>query len=107
MSIGANVSVITAGAILAFATHIHSTGISVEALGGVLMAVGVVGLVMQINSLAKQRRLTVAQAESPAAAVAVRPPGAYGRPYALSPYAGTTADPLPPHYSAPHQSPDD
>jgi hypothetical protein len=107
MSIGANVSVITAGAVLAFATHIHSTGISIQAIGGVLMAVGAVSLVLQISSLAKQRRLTAVQAGTmPASAIAVRPPGAAGPAYAPNPYAGTTADPLP-AYDAVYQSADD
>jgi hypothetical protein len=106
MSIGANVSVITAGAVLAFATRIHSTGISVQALGGVLMVVGAASLVLQLSSLAKQRRLTASQAEAmPASAVAVRPPGAAGLPYAPNPYTGTTADPLP-AYDSVYQSAD-
>jgi hypothetical protein len=87
MSIGANVSVITVGAVLAFATRIHSTGISVEALGAVLMAVGAVSLALRLVALVKQRRLTTAQAGTmPADPVA-------------NPYTGTTSDPLPPYDS--------
>ena len=72
MSIGANVSVIAFGAILAFATHVHTPGLSVSAIGAVLIAVGVVGLVMQLTSLARQRKLTAVTAEQ-GTAVVVRP----------------------------------
>jgi hypothetical protein len=56
MSIGTNISVITVGAILTFATRIHASGISVQAVGAVLMVVGAVSLALQIGSLAGQRR---------------------------------------------------
>ena len=62
MSIGANVSVIAFGAILAFATHVHTPGLSIGAIGAVLIAVGLIGLVMQLTSLARQRRLTAVTA---------------------------------------------
>jgi hypothetical protein len=108
MSIGANISVITAGAILAFATHISSSQVSVEAVGGVLMAVGAVALVLQLDSVAKQRRLTAEQAEVPGEAVVVRSPGGYGQSVHLPPdaYAGTTAEPLRPGES-PYRSVDE
>jgi hypothetical protein len=52
MSIGANISVITVGAVLAFATRVHDTGvISVRAVGGVLMLVGLAALVLRILSM--------------------------------------------------------
>ncbi|HEV3170460.1 MAG TPA: hypothetical protein VGZ32_08980 [Actinocrinis sp.] len=72
MSIGANVSVIAFGAILAFATHVHTPGLNVGAIGAVLIAVGVVGLVMQLTSLARQRKLT-AVTVAQGSAVVVRP----------------------------------
>jgi hypothetical protein len=74
MTIGANISVIAVGAILAFATHIRATGFSVIAMGAVLMAVGAAGLVMQVAALARQRRLTAAQADPAIRTVVVRPP---------------------------------
>jgi len=61
VSIGANISVIAVGAILSFATHLRTTGFSLIAMGGVLMAVGAVGLFMQVAALHRQRQLTVAQ----------------------------------------------
>ena len=62
MSIGANIAVIAVGAILTFATHVHTSGFSVAAVGAVLMAVGVVSLGMQLASLARQRNLTADEA---------------------------------------------
>ena len=93
MSIGANISVITAGAILAFATRFHTSGVSVQAVGGVLMLVGLVSLVLQLLSLHRQRELTATQAMAPQSAVAVRPRHP-GQPY--TPYNETTATPLRP-----------
>lgn len=75
MSIGANISVITAGAVLTFAVRAHTSGFSVQAVGAVLMAVGAVSLALQIRALARQRELTAAQAEQPPDAVLVRPSG--------------------------------
>jgi hypothetical protein len=74
MSIGANISVIAVGAVLAFATHVHSTGFSVIAMGFVLMVVGAIGLFMQVAALYRQRELTAAQAEPEPRSVVVRPP---------------------------------
>jgi hypothetical protein len=62
MSIGANISVIAAGAILSFATHVHTSGFSVVAIGAILMIVGLVSLVVQLASLARQRHLTADEA---------------------------------------------
>jgi hypothetical protein len=91
VSIGANVSVITIGAILAFAVRVRMQVLSVHTVGAVLMAVGLVGLVMQIRALARQRELTSVQAAQPAEAVLVRPqviPGSTADPVARaeSPY---------------------
>jgi hypothetical protein len=72
MSIGANVSVIAVGAVLAVAVRVHTDGFSVTAVGGVLMVVGVISLMMQIRALARQRELTAVQAETPSTAVLVR-----------------------------------
>lgn len=92
MPIGANISVITAGAILAFATRFHTGAVSVQAVGGVLMLVGLVSLILQIASVYRQRHLTAVQAEGPQTAVLVRSNEAqFG-----NPYAGTTAAPLRP-----------
>jgi len=99
MSIGANVSVITVGAVLAFAVRVRMQVLSVHTVGAVLMVVGVVGLIMQIRALSRQRELTSVQVQQPAEAVLVRPGGA-PHPYGI---AGTTADPVRPAES-PYQS---
>jgi hypothetical protein len=105
MSIGANISVISLGAIMAFATRIHSSEISVQAVGAVLMVVGAISLVLQLDALAKRRRLTAAQAEVPGPAVAVRTRGRRGRTIRVpDPYTGTIAEPLRPGES-PYRSP--
>lgn len=93
MSIGANIAVITAGAVLSFAVRLHTDGLSVHAVGGVLMAVGAVGLVLQIKALLRQRELTAVQAQTPPETVLVRPSGAATVPPGI---AGTTAEPLHP-----------
>jgi hypothetical protein len=75
MSVGANIAVVAAGAILAFAVRVQLAGVSVQAVGGVLMAVGVIGLVLRVRALMRQRELTAAQARSAPEAVLVRPGG--------------------------------
>lgn len=94
MSIGANIAVIAAGAILAFAVRVHTAGVSVQAVGAVLIAVGVIGLVLQIRALVRQRELTAVQAQMPREAVLVQPYAA-ARP-AYGPVGGATAAPLSP-----------
>jgi hypothetical protein len=77
VSVGTNISVITVGAVLAFATRFHASGVvSVRAVGGVLMLVGLASLVLQLLSISGRRNGTVAQ------------------PYV--PYNETTATPLRP-----------
>lgn len=88
MSIGANTSVITAGAVLTFATRFHLDGVNVSAVGMVLMLVGLAGLILQLTALRRQRQLTALQAASPN--------GVLVRPGVRDYYSGTTADPLPP-----------
>lgn len=73
MSIGASIAVVAVGAILSFATHMRTHGFSVIALGAVLIAVGIAGLVMQIAALRRQRMLTAARASQAAQPVVVRP----------------------------------
>ena len=100
MSIGANVSVITIGAILTFAVRVRMQVLSVQTVGAVLMAVGVIGLILQLRALSRQRELTSAQVAQPAEAVLVRPAGPAAQHYG---YTGTTADPVAPAES-PYQS---
>jgi Flp pilus assembly protein TadB len=79
MSIGTHIAVIVAGAILTFATHVQVAVISLGTIGAVLMVVGAAGLVLQITSLARQRRLTATQSGPPSEAVLVRPSEAADR----------------------------
>jgi hypothetical protein len=65
MPIGANISVIAAGAILAFATHVRTAAVSVTAVGAVLMAVGAAGLALRLAAVMRQRSLTAAEAIQP------------------------------------------
>lgn len=65
MFIGANVSIIAVGAILAFATRFPDRGFSVPAVGAVLMVIGVVSLVMQLAALARRRRDVVSTVAAP------------------------------------------
>jgi hypothetical protein len=103
MSIGANIAVITTGAVIAFAVRVHTSGFSVYAVGAILMAVGAASLVMQISALAKQRELTSVQAEVSPEAVLVRPSGSMRQSYGPQ---GTAAMPPAPGES-PYQSADE
>lgn len=103
MSIGANISVVTAGAILAFAVRLRTEAVSVTAVGAVLMAVGAVGLFLQIRALARQRALTTVEAQAPPEGVLVRPYGSPRPPYGP---ANTTQAPLAPGES-PYRYPDE
>lgn len=62
MPIGANISVIAAGAILTFATDFDTPGFSVPAVGAILMVVGAAGLVMRLLAVYHQRQLAVQRA---------------------------------------------
>lgn len=106
MSIGANISVIATGAVLAFAVRVHTDGVSVHSVGGVLMAVGLISLALQISALIKQRQLTAAQAQAPGETVLVRPggtawsPSSYGQARAAAPLeAGESPYRYPDQYS--------
>jgi hypothetical protein len=103
MSIGANISVVTAGAILAFAVRLRTEAVSVTAVGAVLMAVGAVGLILQIRALARQRELTTVEAQAPPEGVLVRPYGSPRPPYGP---ANTTQAPLAPG-DGPYRYPDE
>ena len=65
MPIGANISVIAVGAILAFATHVRTAALSITAVGAVLMAVGAAGLALRVAAILRQRTLTAAEAVQP------------------------------------------
>jgi len=54
MRIGASILLITVGAILAFALRVNPRGLDVDAVGWILMLVGVVGLIL--NHFVWERR---------------------------------------------------
>jgi len=56
MGIGAGILLIAVGAILAFATNWHVSGIDLHAVGWVLMVVGVLGLVLFFSFWNTRRR---------------------------------------------------
>lgn len=56
MGIGAGILLIAVGAILAFATNWHVSGIDLHAVGWVLMVVGVLGLVLFFSFWNNRRR---------------------------------------------------
>jgi hypothetical protein len=58
MGIGAGILLIAVGAILAFATNWHLSGIDLHAVGWVLMIVGVLGLVLFFTFWNSRRRPT-------------------------------------------------
>ena len=58
MGIGAGILLIAVGAILAFATNWHVSGLDLHAVGWVLMVVGVLGLVLFFSFWNNRRRPT-------------------------------------------------
>ena len=56
MSIGVNLFVITVGAILYFAVTATVVGIDIATVGLILMIVGVLGLIITLVFLARERR---------------------------------------------------
>jgi hypothetical protein len=60
MGIGAGILLIAVGAILTFAVHWHLAGIDLQAVGWVLMSVGVLGLILYFAFWNRQRPTAVA-----------------------------------------------
>ena len=48
MGIGVSIFLLAVGAILAFATNVHASGIDLDTVGVILMIVGVIGLLMSM-----------------------------------------------------------
>jgi uncharacterized membrane protein len=59
MGIGVAVLLIAAGAILTFAVHATATGISITAVGIILMIAGALGLLVTLTIFAPRRRANV------------------------------------------------
>jgi hypothetical protein len=55
MGFGANLAFIAIGAVLAFATHFTVSGVDLRAVGWILMAVGVIGLVITFAYIRPRR----------------------------------------------------
>lgn len=56
MGFGVSLTFIAIGAILAFATHVDMSGISLQAIGWILMAVGVVSMIVTFAYTRPRRR---------------------------------------------------
>jgi hypothetical protein len=59
VGIGVGVFLIAAGAILTFAVHATLSGVSIQAVGVILMIAGVLGLVVTLTIFAPRRRTGV------------------------------------------------
>jgi hypothetical protein len=62
MGIGTALAAIAVGAILAFATHFHISGIDLQAVGWILIFVGIVMLIITIAYTRPRRRRRVVEA---------------------------------------------
>ena len=63
MGIGIGIFLLAVGAVLAFAVHVTVAGVSLVTIGWILMAVGVIGLVLDLALFAPRRRRVVTSAE--------------------------------------------
>jgi hypothetical protein len=61
MGFGASLAFIAIGAILAFATRFSISGIDVQMIGWILMAVGVVGMIITFSYIRPRRRSRMAE----------------------------------------------
>ena len=61
MGIGAGIFLIAVGAILTFAVHTTVNGISIEAVGVILMIAGALGLVITLAIFVPRRRRSVVE----------------------------------------------
>jgi len=61
MGIGVGVFLIAVGAILTFAVHASVTGVSLQTIGIILMAVGALGLLVSLTIFAPRRRTSVTE----------------------------------------------
>jgi hypothetical protein len=62
MGIGASLFLIAVGAILTFALHLHVGGVNLDAIGWILMVVGVLGLIVTTVIWGGRGRRTVTAA---------------------------------------------
>jgi hypothetical protein len=63
MGIGIGIFLLAVGAVLAFAVHVTVAGISLVTVGWILMAVGLLGLLLDIALFAPRRRRVVTRTE--------------------------------------------
>lgn len=71
MGIGIGIFLLAVGAVLAFAVHVTLAGVSLVAIGWILMVVGLVGLLLDVLLFAPRRRRVVTRSEPGYAAPAV------------------------------------
>jgi len=58
MRLGSSIFLIALGAILAFAVHVSVSGIDLQVVGYILLAVGVLGIILEFAFFAPRRRST-------------------------------------------------
>jgi uncharacterized protein DUF6458 len=75
MGIGVGLVFIAVGAVLTFAVHATLSGVNIQVVGVILMAVGAVGLLIDLTVFAPRRRsvTTYSTTAQPAAPVATMP----------------------------------
>jgi len=56
MRLGSSIFLIALGAILAFAVHLRLSGIDLQVVGYILLAVGVLGIILEFAFFAPRRR---------------------------------------------------
>lgn len=75
MGIGIGILLIAVGAILTFAVHATVSGLDIRTVGVILMAVGALGLLLDLVILMPRRRHVTREQVYSAGAPAVPPPG--------------------------------
>jgi hypothetical protein len=68
MGIGVGLVLVAIGAVLAFAVHAVVSGVDIRTVGVILMAVGAVGVVIELAIFAPRRRSVTTYAAAPATA---------------------------------------
>lgn len=102
MGIGVGVLFIAIGAILAFAVDAQVSGIDVQAIGWILIVVGILGIVLDLVLFAPRRRRVVETRTTTAAPAVVQQPVQPVQPVVQQP-----VQQAPPQQTPPQQAPED
>jgi uncharacterized protein DUF6458 len=73
MGIGVGLIFIAIGAVLTFAVHASLSGVNIHVVGVILMAVGAVGLIIDLTIFAPRRRSVTTYTTTPPAAPVAAP----------------------------------